>query len=86
MYKSGNTLTLENSRVNPNFRTDDVNIIWIREEEMKKIPEISFEAFFRIPPGEMLENGAEAIVYLSLIHICSVSFLPQHKKRYRVNY
>jgi N6-L-threonylcarbamoyladenine synthase/protein kinase Bud32 len=31
---------------------------------MKKIPEISFEAFFRIPPGEMLENGAEAIVYL----------------------
>ncbi len=64
MYKAGNTLTLENSRVNPSFRTDDVNVIWIREEEMKKIPEISSGDFSRISPGKMLENGAEAVVYL----------------------
>jgi len=64
MYKAGNTLTLENSRVNPSFRTDDVNVIWIREEEMKKIPEISSGAFSIISPGEMLKNGAEAVVYL----------------------
>ncbi len=64
MYKAGTTLTLENSRVNPSFRTDDVNVIWIREEEMKKIPETSSGDFSRISPGEMLENGAEAVVYL----------------------
>jgi bifunctional N6-L-threonylcarbamoyladenine synthase / protein kinase Bud32 len=68
MYKSGNTLTLEDSRVNPSFRTDDVNVTWIREEEMKKVPEISPEAFLRIPPGEMLDNGAEAVVYLEEGH------------------
>ncbi len=64
MYKSGNTLSLEDSRVNPSFRTDDVKVTWIKEEKMKKIPEISSEAFLKIPPGEMLDNGAEALVYL----------------------
>ena len=64
MYKSGNTLSLEESRVNPSFRTDDVKVTWIKEEEMKKVPEISPEAFLRMPPGEMLDNGAEAVVYL----------------------
>ena len=62
MYKSGNTLSLEESRVNPSFRTDDVKVTWIREEEMKKVPEISPETSLRI--GEMLDNGAEAVVYL----------------------
>ncbi|MGA9189369.1 MAG: bifunctional N(6)-L-threonylcarbamoyladenine synthase/serine/threonine protein kinase [Methanosarcina sp.] len=62
MYKSGNTLSLDESRVNPSFRTDDVKVTWIREEEMKKVPEISPETSLRI--GEMLDNGAEAVVYL----------------------
>ncbi len=32
---------------------------------MKKVPEISPpETFFRMPPGEILDNGAEAVVYL----------------------
>ncbi|MDQ1274755.1 MAG: bifunctional N6-L-threonylcarbamoyladenine synthase / protein kinase Bud32, partial [Euryarchaeota archaeon] len=62
MYKSGNTLSLEESRVNPSFRTDDVKVTWIREEEMKKVPEISPETSLKI--GEMLDNGAEAVVYL----------------------
>jgi len=64
MYKSGNTLSLEDSRVNPSFRTDAVEVTWIKEEKMRKVPEISAETFLRIPPGEMLDNGAEAIVYL----------------------
>jgi len=64
MYKSGNTLFLEASRVNPSFRTDDVEVTWIKEEEMKKVPNISPEAFLKLPPGEMLNNGAEALVYL----------------------
>lgn len=68
MYKSGNTLSLEDSRVNPSFRTDDVNVTWIKEEEMKKVPEISPEAFLSMPPGEMLDNGAEAVVYLEEGH------------------
>jgi N6-L-threonylcarbamoyladenine synthase/protein kinase Bud32 len=62
MYKSGNTLSLEESRVNPSFRTDDVKVTWIREEEMKKVPEISSGTSLRI--GETLDNGAEAVVYL----------------------
>ena len=62
MYKSGNTLSLEESRVNPSFRTDDVKVTWIREEEMKKVPEISPETPLQI--GETLDNGAEAVVYL----------------------
>lgn len=62
MYKSGNTLSLEDSRVNPSYRTDDVKVTWIREEEMKKVPEISPGTSLRI--GEMLDNGAEAVVYL----------------------
>jgi bifunctional N6-L-threonylcarbamoyladenine synthase / protein kinase Bud32 len=62
MYKSGNTLSLDESRVNPSFRTDDVKVTWIREEEMKKVPEISPETSLKI--GEMLDNGAEAVVYL----------------------
>lgn len=62
MYKSGSTLSLEESRVNPNFRTDDVKVTWIKEEEMKKVPEISPETSLKI--GEMLDNGAEAVVYL----------------------
>ncbi len=62
MYKSGNIISLEESRVNPSFRTDDVKVTWIREEEMKKVPEISPESSLRI--GEMLDNGAEAVVYL----------------------
>lgn len=62
MYKSGNTLSLDESRVNPSFRTDDVKVTWIREEEMKKVPEIFPETSFKI--GEMLDNGAEAVVYL----------------------
>lgn len=68
MYKSGNTLSLEDSRVNPSFRTDDVEVTWIKEEEMKKVPEISPEAFLKIPPGELLDNGAEAVVYLEEGH------------------
>ena len=64
MYKSGNTLSLEASRVNPSFRTDDVEVTWIKEEEMKKVPEISPEAFLKLSPVEMLNNGAEALVYL----------------------
>ncbi|HWR26008.1 MAG TPA: bifunctional N(6)-L-threonylcarbamoyladenine synthase/serine/threonine protein kinase [Methanosarcina sp.] len=64
MYKSGNTLSLEASRVNPSFRTDDVKVTWINEEEMKKIPEISSETFLRLPAGEILDNGAEAVIYL----------------------
>jgi len=64
MYKSGNILSLEVSRVNPSFRTDDVEVTWIKEEEMKKMPEISPEAFLKLPPGEMMDNGAEALVYL----------------------
>jgi bifunctional N6-L-threonylcarbamoyladenine synthase / protein kinase Bud32 len=68
MYKTENTLSLEDSRVNPSFRTDDVEVTWIKEEEMKKVPEISSEAFLKIPPGEMLDNGAEAIVYLEEGH------------------
>lgn len=68
MYKSGNILSLEDSRVNPSFRTDDVKVTWIKEAEMKKVPEISPEAFLKIPPGEMLDNGAEAIVYLEEGH------------------
>ena len=66
MYKSGNTLSLEESRVNPSFRTDDVKVTWVREEEMKKVPEISPETSLRI--GEMLDNGAEAVVYLEEGH------------------
>jgi N6-L-threonylcarbamoyladenine synthase/protein kinase Bud32 len=68
MYLSGNILSLEESRVNPSFRTDDVNVTWIREEEIKKVPEISSEIFLSIPPGEMLDNGAEAVVYLEEGH------------------
>jgi N6-L-threonylcarbamoyladenine synthase/protein kinase Bud32 len=68
MYLSGNILSLEESRVNPSFRTDDVNVTWIREEEIKKVPEISSEIFLAIPPGEMLDNGAEAVVYLEEGH------------------
>ncbi|MDY9926010.1 bifunctional N(6)-L-threonylcarbamoyladenine synthase/serine/threonine protein kinase [Methanosarcina sp.] len=64
MYRSGNTISIEDSRVNPSFRTDDVEVTWIKEKEMKKVPEISPEAFFRMPPGEMLDNGAEAVIYL----------------------
>ncbi|MCQ1535248.1 bifunctional N(6)-L-threonylcarbamoyladenine synthase/serine/threonine protein kinase [Methanosarcina sp. KYL-1] len=64
MYKSGNVLSLEESRVNPSFRTDDVEVTWIREEEMKRVPEITPEAFLKIPSGEMLDSGAEAVVYL----------------------
>ena len=30
----------------------------------EKVPEISPETFFRMPPGEILDNGAEAVVYL----------------------
>jgi metallohydrolase, glycoprotease/Kae1 family len=62
MYKSGNTLTLEESRVNPSYRTDDVKVTWIREEEMKRVPEITPGTSLRI--GETLDNGAEAVVYL----------------------
>jgi len=62
MYKSGNTLSLEESRVNPSFRTDDVKVTWIREEEMKRVPEITPGTSLRI--GETLDNGAEAVVYL----------------------
>jgi N6-L-threonylcarbamoyladenine synthase/protein kinase Bud32 len=62
MYKSGNTLSLEESRVNPSFRTDDVKVTWIREEEMKRVPEISPGTSLHI--GETLDNGAEAVVYL----------------------
>ena len=64
MYRSGNTLSLEESRVNPSFRTDDVEVTWIKEDEIKKVPEISPETYLAIPPGEMLDNGAEAVVYL----------------------
>lgn len=62
MYKSGNTLSLEDSRVNPSYRTDDVKVTWIQEEKMKRVPEISPETSLK--HGEMLDNGAEAIVYL----------------------
>lgn len=62
MYKSGNTLSLEESRVNPSYRTDDVKVTWIREEEMKRVPEITPGTSLRI--GETLDNGAEAVVYL----------------------
>jgi len=62
MYKSGNTLSLEDSRVNPSYRTDDVKVTWIQEENMKRVPEISPETSLK--HGEMLDNGAEAIVYL----------------------
>ena len=62
MYKSGNTLSLEDSRVNPSYRTDDVKVTWIREEEMKRVPEITPGTSLRI--GETLDNGAEAVVYL----------------------
>jgi len=62
MYKSGNTLSLEDSRVNPSYRTDDVKVTWIREKEMKKIPEILPGTSLQI--GETLDNGAEAVVYL----------------------
>lgn len=62
MYKSGNILSLEESRVNPSYRTDDVKVTWIREEEMKKVPEIVPGTSLKV--GEMLDNGAEAVVYL----------------------
>lgn len=62
MYKSGNILSLEDSRVNPSYRTDDVKVTWIQEEKMKRVPEISPETSLK--HGEMLDNGAEAIVYL----------------------
>lgn len=62
MYKSGNILSLEESRVNPSYRTDDVKVTWIREEEMKKVPEIAPGTSLKV--GEMLNNGAEAVVYL----------------------
>lgn len=62
MYKFGNTLSLEDSRVNPSYRTDDVKVTWIREEAMKKVPEIAPETSVKL--GEMLDNGAEAVVYL----------------------
>ncbi len=62
MYKSGNTLSLEDSRVNPSYRTDDVKVTWIREEATKKIPEISPGTSLKL--GETLDNGAEAVVYL----------------------
>jgi len=64
MYKSGNLLTLEESRVDPSFRTDDVEVTWIPEEEAEKTLEISPEALLRAPPGELLDSGAEAVVYL----------------------
>jgi bifunctional N6-L-threonylcarbamoyladenine synthase / protein kinase Bud32 len=64
MYKSGDTISIEDSRVNPSFRTDNVHVTWIKDEKMKKAPEISPETFLRIPPGEMLDNGAEAVIYL----------------------
>jgi N6-L-threonylcarbamoyladenine synthase/protein kinase Bud32 len=62
MYKSGNTLSIEESRVNPSYRSDDVNVTWIREEEMKRVPEIVPGTSLKI--GETLNNGAEAVVYL----------------------
>lgn len=68
MYRSGNILSLEDSRVNPSFRTDDVRVTWIKEEDMKKVPEISPEVFMKLPSGEMLDNGAEAVVYLEEGH------------------
>ncbi|MFY1110359.1 MAG: bifunctional N(6)-L-threonylcarbamoyladenine synthase/serine/threonine protein kinase [Methanosarcinaceae archaeon] len=64
MYKSGNLLSLEESRVDPGFRTDDVEVTWVREEDMEKSPEISPEALLSLPPGELLDSGAEAVVYL----------------------
>lgn len=60
MYKSGNTLSLEDSRVNPSYRTDDVKVTWIQEGKMKRVPEISPGTSLKL--GEMLDNGAEAIV------------------------
>jgi N6-L-threonylcarbamoyladenine synthase/protein kinase Bud32 len=64
MYNSGNLLSLEESRVDPGFRTDDMEVTWVREEEMKKALEISPEVLLSFPPGELLESGAEAVVYL----------------------
>ncbi|AKB24388.1 YgjD/Kae1/Qri7 family, required for N6-threonylcarbamoyl adenosine t(6)A37 modification in tRNA [Methanosarcina sp. MTP4] len=64
MYKSGNLLSLEESRVDPGFRTDDVEVTWVREEDMEKTPEISPETLLSLPPGELLDSGAEAVVYL----------------------
>ncbi|HII02727.1 TPA: bifunctional N(6)-L-threonylcarbamoyladenine synthase/serine/threonine protein kinase [Methanosarcinaceae archaeon] len=64
MYKSGNLLSLEESRVDPGFRTDDVEVTWVLEEDAEKSPEISPEALLSLPPGELLDSGAEAVVYL----------------------
>ena len=61
MYKSGNTLSLEESRVNPSFRTDDVKVTWIKEEEMKKVPEISPEAFTQDPLGKCWITGLKLL-------------------------
>lgn len=64
MYKSGKTLSLEESKVNPAFRTDDVDVTWIREEERKRVPDVLLETFLKNPPREILDSGAEAVVYL----------------------
>ncbi len=50
MYDSGNTLKIEDSHVDPNFRPDDVNVTWIQNDLEDR--GISYE----------IKNGAEAIV------------------------
>lgn len=63
MYKAGDTISLEESGVDPGFRPDEVEVTWISEEAEKA--EISPEALEPgKTPADLLKSGAEAIVFL----------------------
>lgn len=104
MYKSGKTLSLEESKVNPAFRTDDVEVTWVQKEERegkiegereeeregerekeregereeeraeekkeqrendeKVVPKLTIKNSLKKYPREILNSGAEAVVYL----------------------
>ncbi|MFB6173402.1 MAG: bifunctional N(6)-L-threonylcarbamoyladenine synthase/serine/threonine protein kinase, partial [Halobacteriales archaeon] len=51
MYDAGDTLAIEDSRVRPDFRPDEVPVTWRSGESVR-----------RVPPGERTIRGAEAVV------------------------
>ncbi|MDD2438783.1 MAG: bifunctional N(6)-L-threonylcarbamoyladenine synthase/serine/threonine protein kinase [Methanosarcinaceae archaeon] len=60
MYKAGDTISLEESKVDPGFRPDEVKVTWISEKTENS--ETDFET--GKSPAELLKSGAEALVFL----------------------